>query len=41
MQLHIRGQSTHVLDVELSDTIDTIKVSNTVMEESKYQVLTN
>lgn len=28
MQLHIRGQSTHVFDAEHCDTIESIKVRN-------------
>lgn len=28
MQIHIRGQQTHVLEVQPSETIETVKVSH-------------
>lgn len=36
MQLHIRGQQTHVLEVQPSETIETIKVRKIKSKEENY-----
>lgn len=41
MQLHIRGQSTHILDVNGEESIAQIKVTFTIIKKTRRYIITS